>query len=89
MSSSQDANLSERAQALAADTSWLDPVVSSSMRRIGYSRPDRMLFIEFNTGALYVYYDVGPSVWRAFEKAASHGQYFYNQIRDKYRYERL
>jgi hypothetical protein len=64
-------------------------VSSSCLKSVGYD-PDRCLLeIEFLTGGVYQYFEVPESIFRELMAAPSHGKYFLQHIRDKYRYQRI
>lgn len=60
------------------------PVDSSMIRSVGYDAKSRTLEMEFQTGAVYQYFDVPASVHKGLLAAASKGKYFNNEIRDCY-----
>ena len=47
------------------------------------------MYIIFNNGWLYVFYDVPPFLYDNFKNSASKGQFFHANIRGKYDYNRL
>lgn len=47
------------------------------------------LEIEFHSGGVYQYFNVPESVYVGLLHAASKGSYFHEQIRDRYRYQRV
>jgi len=65
------------------------PVSSSNLKSIGYDADTRILEIEFQTGAVYRYFQVPESEYRGLMNAASHGKYFHANIRNRYRYEKV
>lgn len=67
----------------------MQPVNSSNIAAIGYDPETQTLAIEFRSGGTYEYYDVPEQVFQGLRSAASHGQYFQNNIRGRYRYARL
>ena len=64
------------------------PVISSSLRSVGYDAATETLEIEFRSGGVYRYYGVPREVYEALMKAPSLGSYFQAYIRDEYRYAR-
>lgn len=64
------------------------PVNSSNIARIGYNEEDHILFIEFNKGPTYQYFDVPQHVYQALLEAPSKGDYFIDHIKHTYRYSR-
>ena len=66
-----------------------DPVVSSNILSIGYDASTETLEIEFQTGAVYQYYNVPSSVFETLMAAPSKGQFFASQIRNSYPFARV
>jgi len=66
------------------------PVQSRSLRALGYDPEQRVLEVEFRSGALYRYEQVPPAVVQALLEADSLGRYF-NQVfkPQHYTYRRL
>ncbi len=67
----------------------LQPVSSSNIAAIGYDSDTHTLTIEFRSGGTYEFFDVEEQVYDGLRSAGSHGQYFQNKIRGRYRYVRL
>lgn len=65
----------------------MTPVSSSNIASIGYEAGT--LYVSFNRGGLYAYYDVPESVYRALMTAASHGSYLANHVKGIYSYRRI
>ena len=65
------------------------PVQSSALRAIGYSRRRHILDIQFVNGAVYRYYEIAPSVYRELITAESKARYYDFNIRRKYRSVRV
>jgi hypothetical protein len=59
------------------------------VRSVGYQRKGKILEIEFQSGAVYQYFDVPAGVYEEFWKAESKGKYFKGEIRDVYAFVRL
>lgn len=64
-------------------------VSSSNIASIGYDSRSQTLEIEFRSGGLYEYYDVPEGVYSDFMAAGSHGTYFHDHIKEKYRFAKL
>ncbi|HEV2846812.1 MAG TPA: KTSC domain-containing protein [Thermoanaerobaculia bacterium] len=64
------------------------PVASSAISSVGYDERKSMLEVEFQSGAVYEYFDVPPKVWRELQAADSKGRFLSRRIRDRYRFER-
>ena len=62
-----------------------EPVQSTALASVGYSRRLHALEIEFRNGAIYRYLDVAPSLYRAFMNAPSKTRFYHKSIRSKYR----
>lgn len=54
------------------------------IRSIGYDQNTSTLQIEFNSDAIWRYYDFNESEWLQFQNAESYGKYFNANIRDRY-----
>jgi hypothetical protein len=61
------------------------PVHSTAIAKIGYSKRRRILEIEFVNGAIYRYLDVAPSVYRDLMSAESKARFYDFNIRRHYR----
>jgi KTSC domain len=61
------------------------PVQSSALSSVGYSKRRHMLEIEFANGAIYRYLDVSSSVYRDLISAESKARYYDTNIRKHYR----
>lgn len=64
------------------------PVNSSNISSIGYNEEERILFVEFNRGPIYQYFDVPKHVYQALLAVPSKGDYFIDHIKHTYRYSR-
>lgn len=64
-------------------------VQSSNLRSVGYDSSTSTLEIEFNSGGVYQYFDVPESVYSELMEASSKGSYFHENIKDKYRTQRI
>ncbi|KKN03094.1 hypothetical protein LCGC14_1111210 [marine sediment metagenome] len=64
---------------------WTD-VDSSNLAAIGYDEEDNSLFVRFNSGQEYVYYDVPVDIFEAFKDAESKGKYLNEHIKGAYGY---
>jgi hypothetical protein len=56
------------------------------MRSVGYDAENRILEIEFDSGAVYQYIGVPTRTYRELLTAESRGRYFNSEIRDSYPY---
>ena len=65
-------------------------VDSEALRSVGYDPDLRILEIEFNSGTVYRYFDVPPSVHAGLMTAESKGEYYATNIRAVgFEYEQL
>jgi len=64
---------------------WTD-VDSSNVAAIGYDEEDNSLFVRFNSGQEYVYYNVPVETVAAFNDADSKGKYLNERIKGAYEY---
>jgi hypothetical protein len=60
------------------------PIESSAIAKIGYSKRRHILEIEFVNGAIYRYLDVPPSVYRELKLADSKARFYDANIRRHY-----
>jgi len=60
------------------------PVSSSNIASIGYDPTGRTLEIEFHSGGIYQYYEVSQNLYENLMAAASHGEYFDQNIKGHY-----
>jgi hypothetical protein len=65
------------------------PVESSSLSSVNYYPAMQMLEVEFQSGSVYVYFDVPASTYKALLRADSMGRYFIQNIRSQYRFQRI
>lgn len=61
------------------------PVQSSALAAIGYSRQIHALEIEFVNGAIYRYLDVPNVIYRELMSAGSKARFYDEHVRGKYR----
>lgn len=81
--------LTEASEALA-DAPQMLPVGSSNLAAVGYNDEKFELTIAFLDGSIYRYYAVPREEYIDLMKATdSHGEYFYDNIRLVYPYERI
>lgn len=64
-------------------------VESSMIRRIGYDSNSAVLQIEFNSGAVWQYFDFPESMWYEFQSTDSHGRFFLREIKNQYAESRV
>lgn len=66
-----------------------EPVISTNVASIGYSRHLRVLEIEFTRGAIYRFLEVPRSVYGGLMASDSKGHFIAENIRGKYRFVRV
>ena len=54
-----------------------------------YDAERHILYLRFRSGDVYRYFEFPEHEYREFLTAESHGHYFLDHIRDRFRYERL
>jgi len=64
-------------------------IESSMIRSIGFDQETSILEIEFNSGAIWQYFDFPESKWYEFENAESQGKYFNREILNQYAESRV
>src|SRR5260370_11660712 len=61
-----------------------EPVQSTAIAKVGYSKRRHILEIEFVNGAVYRYLDVAPSVYRELTSVDSKARYYDAHIKGNY-----
>ena len=64
-------------------------VQSRDLAIVGYDLKSQMLEITFRRGGVYRYQNVPETIFKGLMAAASHGTYFNQNIKDKYRCEKV
>lgn len=59
-------------------------VVSSAIEAIGYNEETRLMLIKFKQGETYNYCGVPKKIYSDFLSASSKGQYYAENIKDKF-----
>lgn len=62
-------------------------VQSSNISSIGYE--GTTLYVRFNSGGLYAYYNVPSSIYSGLMSASSHGSYLASHVKGHYTYEQI
>jgi hypothetical protein len=62
------------------------PVYSSAVAAIGYSRRLHVLEIEFVNGAIYRYLEVPPKIYRQLMSAESKARFYDENVRRRFRF---
>lgn len=65
------------------------PVESSAFWAAAYAEGKAWLYLLFRSGEVYRYFDVPRRHYQEFLAADSKGRYFGNNIRGRFRYERM
>lgn len=60
-------------------------ISSSMIKSIGYETSSSTLEIEFNSGAVWQYYDFPESTWYEFDSTDSQGKFFHASIKGAFR----
>jgi hypothetical protein len=64
-------------------------VQSSMIASLGHETKTSTLEIEFNSGAIWRYYDVSERTYHDMMNSGSHGQFFLSDIKDEYHEEQI
>jgi len=67
---------------------WV-PVDSTVLQAVAYLAQRRLLYLKFQSGEIYRYFDFPPQQYRDFLAAESKGTYFGKHIRNSSQYEQL
>lgn len=66
-----------------------EPVASTNIISMGYDANTETLEVEFSSGSIYQYYNVGLAIYEQLEQAASKGQFLNVYIKNAYPYSRV
>lgn len=66
-----------------------DYVSSSNIVSVGYDPTSETLEVEFQSGAVYQYYNVNQSIYDEFMNAPSKGRFLAYQIKNAFPYSRV
>ena len=66
-----------------------EPVASSNIISLGYDPAAETLEIEFGTGAVYQYYNVGSDIYDQLMRSSSKGQFLNVYIKNAFPYSRV
>ncbi len=64
-------------------------IESKMIKSIGYDAQSSTLEIEFNSGAVWQYFDFQESLWYEFENSESKGKFFHREIKNQYSESRV
>jgi len=67
---------------------WL-PVESKMFTSVAYDEEKQILYLRFQSGDVYRYFEFPPEKYQAFLDAESRGRFFLAHVRDRFRYERM
>lgn len=62
-----------------------ESVQSSMIASLGYESDTSTLEVEFNSGAVWQYYDVPESIYHEMMNSGSLGKFFHSNIKGQYR----
>ncbi|HYN19450.1 MAG TPA: KTSC domain-containing protein [Thermoanaerobaculia bacterium] len=65
------------------------PVSSSAVSSVGYDPKSKTLEVEFDSGVVYDYHEVPPTVYESLLAAESIGRFVSRRIRDRYPFSRI
>ena len=65
------------------------PLESKLLRSATYAAERRILYLRFHSGEVYRYFEFPAQQYGDLLAAESHGRYFLEFIRNRFRYERL
>lgn len=64
-------------------------VDSTDLKEVGYDGSIQTLEIEFNSGGVYDYFDVPQNEYLSLMNASSHGKYFAQNIKSRYKFSKI
>jgi hypothetical protein len=67
---------------------WV-PVESKMLLSVAYDANKHILYLRFRCGDVYRYFDFPNETYQQFLLAESKGQFFLNNIRNNFQYERM
>lgn len=67
---------------------WI-PVDSSSLNAVAYDSSSSTLFVKFNSGGTYEYYNVPENVYQSLMSASSLGSFLASRIKGTYEYRQI
>jgi hypothetical protein len=65
------------------------PLESKLLASSAYDPGKHILYLRFQSGEVYRYFEVPEEQYREFLEADSHGRYFLRSVRNRFRYERM
>ena len=68
--------------------SW-SALESKMLSAAAYDHSKQILYLRFNTGDVYRYFEFPAADYQVFLRAESKGRFFRSHVRDHFRYERM
>jgi len=69
---------------------WVvEAVQSSTIKTVGHNSKTNDLFVEFQSGDQYMFFDVPEHEFESFLEAESKGIFFAEEIKDEYDFQKL
>jgi hypothetical protein len=65
------------------------PLESKLLASSAYDPGKHILYLLFQSGEVYRYFEVPEEQYREFLEADSHGRYFLRSVRNRFRYQRM
>jgi hypothetical protein len=66
-----------------------EPVASTNILSLGYDPASETLEVEFSSGSIYQYYNVGPALYDQLMIASSKGQFLNAYIKNAHPFSRV
>lgn len=66
----------------------MTPLASSNLTSAGRDPQTGIVYVEFQSGETYRYFNVPPEVYERLTRVESPGKYFHQMIRNSYAYEK-
>ena len=66
-----------------------EPVASTNIVSLGYDADTETLEVEFGSGSVYQYYNVGAAIYEQLAEASSKGQFINTYIKNAYPFSRV
>ena len=66
-----------------------EPISSTNLISLGYDADAETLEVEFSSGAIYQYYNVGAALYEQLMQAPSKGQFLNVYIKNAYPFSRV
>jgi hypothetical protein len=65
------------------------PLESKLLASSAYDPGKHLLYLRFQSGEVYRYFEFPEEQYRELLEAESHGRYFLRSVRNRFRYERM